>query len=117
MELVDPDPARLDARDLVVRERAAGALLLAGLMLAVAAGWTLAPWCVGDAPLWSCLAVSGLIGLPLCWIAAVLARGAARGMRTGRWTLRIGEQGLWLHPRSFLNEAPGRAPAAWIRID
>jgi hypothetical protein len=116
MQLVDPDPRRLDASDLVVRERALGALGLAALMLAVAAGWTVGPWWIDGAPLWGRAAVSGLLGLPLCWIAAALARGAARGLRRERWTLRLGEQGLWLCPRSFLNESPGRAPAAWLHV-
>jgi hypothetical protein len=116
MQVVDPDPHRLDARDLVVRERALGALALAAVMLVVAGGWSVGPWWVEGLPNWTRAAVSGVLGLPLCWIAGTLACGAARGLRRERWTLRLGEEGLWLCPRSFHNDATGRPRAGWLHV-
>lgn len=107
---------RLDARDLVVRERVLPALLLSGLVSVVALGWTVGPWLLGARPVWVSAAVSGLIGLPLGCVAAVLVRAQLRGLRSGHWTLRVGAAGLWLCPRSWLNAAPDREPAPWIRI-
>lgn len=116
MQLVACDPRHLDSRDLVVRERCAGSLVMAAVMLPIALGWTAGPWMVDGLPGWMRALASLLFGLPLCWIAAVLARGAARGLRRGRWTLRVGPEGLWLNPRSYLNEASGRTPAPWLRL-
>ena len=116
MDIVSPDPLRLDARDLVVRERAGGHTILAVLMLAIALGWTVGPWVLAPDPTWGAALVSGLLGLPLLGIAVTLVRGALRGRRRGRWTLRLGAEALWLCPRSFLNDARDRAPAPWLRL-
>jgi hypothetical protein len=116
VNVVSPDPLRLDVRDLVVRERAGGHTVGASLMLSIGLGWTVGPWLLaGDHP-WGAALVSGLLGLPLAWIGVTLARGALRGRRRARWTLRVGAEALWLCPRSFLNESRGREPAPWLRL-
>ena len=116
MDALPPDPLRLDARDLVVRERVGGHLALALVMGAVALGWSVGPWVLGRGAFWVPALISGLLGLPLLAIAAVMLRGCLRGLRRGRWTLRLGAEALWLCPRSFFNEAPGRPPPAWVRL-
>jgi hypothetical protein len=116
VDVVSPDPLRLDARDLIVRERVGGHALLAALVLAIALGWTVAPWLLARDHPWGAALVSGLLGLPLVWIGVTLARGALRGGRRERWTLRLGAEALWLCPRSCRNETRGRAPSPWLRL-
>lgn len=116
MDVLQPDPLRLDARDVVVRERTAPTRILALVMSAVALGWTVVPWILGGSEPWLAGLLSAVFGLPLCLIALVLVSGALRGLRGDAWTVRVGQGSIWLRPRSYLGETKGREPGAWLRI-
>jgi hypothetical protein len=113
MEILPLEEAQTQPGDLVVREARLSHLLMTGLLGALGLGWLVLAWRL---PLAGLGVIAGLVlGLPCLAVAAALAEPLMRAFGRPGWILALGERGLTVAPRSFLN-AGSAAPAWAVRL-